>query len=447
MRVAASESIAHPVTPAAEMSLKRVVAAAAVGNFIEWFDFSIYGFFALSIGRAFFPSGDPSVSLLSSLAVYGVAFLVRPLGGLVIGSIGDRHGRRAALSTSLILMGGSTSLIAALPSYATAGILSPICLVLLRSAQGFSAGGEWTGSSAFIVESAPQSRRALFASVISATAGAAIAAAAVAGWLIALSLSPGDVDGWGWRIPFLTAIPLTLAGLYIRLRLQDTPVFRSLEQAGGVERHPIRALGRENLKSVAITFGLSAVAVLGFYYLAAYATTYLLTVGGFGMSAALRVVAVGAVIYALSCVCAGIAADRYGRRPVSRVGGLGLTLFATPAFILMSTGRTTFAVLGFVLFGVFEAMSNVTTTVMLVEMFPARVRASGSAVGFNLAAAVVAGPGPLIAAALATQHPAMPPVYMVVVAGISTAALWRALPETRTSMLLSGSLADEQARS
>ncbi len=420
-------------TATAAPSRRRVVIAAAIGNFMEWFDFGIYGFFAVSIGATFFPSGDPTASLLSALAVYGVAFLVRPIGGVVIGSIGDRFGRRRALSLSVVLMGSATALIALLPSYATAGVVAPVLLVALRCVQGFSAGGEWTGSTAYVVENAPPGHRARYASVISATAGLAVAAAASTAVLISVTLPPAAVDDWGWRIPFLAALPLTLVGLYIRLRLADTPVFDQLKRTGAVESAPLRAVGRHDLRSVGITFALSSVTILGFYYLATYATTFLLTVGGFDRLTAYTVVATGAAVYAALCLAAGVLADRYGRRPLSRTGGVGLTLVAVPAFLLMASGDPVVAVLGFVLFAVFEALHNVTTTVVLIELFPASTRATGSATGFNLAAALVAGPGPLIAAALATTGlgAGVPALYITAVALLATAAVWRFLPETR----------------
>jgi MHS family proline/betaine transporter-like MFS transporter len=419
--------------PPVEPDRRRRLVAAGIGNFMEWFDFAVYGFFAVAIGANFFPSSNPTSSLLSTLAVYGVAFLMRPVGGFVIGAIGDRRGRRFALMLSVVLMGVATALIALLPTYAMVGVAAPILLVLLRCAQGFSAGGEWTGSAAFLVENAPPRRRGLTASIVPTTAALAVAAGAAAALVIQSTVAPADITSWGWRLPFLAAFPLTLVGLYMRMKLEDTKVFRDLEAQGAVVEAPIRAVGRSGGRSVAISFALSAITVLGFYYIATYVTTFLTTTAGMPRLSALVVVAVGAVIYAALCPLMGALSDRVGRRPVSLVGGAGLALFSVPAFLLMATGDPVVAVLGVVLFGLFEAMHNSTTTVMLIELFPASTRSTGSAIGYNLGAAVVAGPGPLIAAALAAAGVGvgLPAAYIAGVALVCTVILWFVLPETR----------------
>ncbi|MGP3536082.1 MFS transporter [Microbacterium sp. RD1] len=415
-------------TPATD--LRRRLIAVGVGNFIEWYDFAIYGFFAVAIGANFFPSGDPTASLLSTLAVYGVAFLMRPLGGFVIGAIGDRRGRRFALVFSVTMMGLATALIAFLPNFATIGIAAPIILVLLRGLQGFSAGGEYTGSTAFLVENSSPQRRGLTASIIPFTGAIAVAAGAGTALLIA-NLPADAVLSWGWRLPFLTALPLTLLGLYLRLKLEDTEVFRELKAEGAVVTAPIRTVMTSNAKALAVAFGLSAITVLGFYYLAAYAVNYLLVTVAMAPPTALTVVGIGALVYACFCPLMGSLSDRIGRRPVSLIGGIGLALFSVPAFLLMLTGNPFLAVLGMLLFGVFQAMHISTTTVMFIELFPAETRLTGSSIGYNLAAAIVAGPGPLIAAALAAVSAGLPALYMAVVAAVCTGLLFRSLPETR----------------
>ncbi|MDL9948164.1 MFS transporter [Gordonia sp. ABSL11-1] len=407
--------------------------ATGIGNFMEWFDFAVYGFFAVSIGKTFFPTGNATTSLLSTLAVYGIAFLMRPAGGLFFGSIGDRLGRRKSLSLAVVMMGTATALIAVLPSYAAAGLVSPVLLVLLRAVQGFSAGGEWTGSAAFIIENAPANRRGVAASIVPATAALAVAAGAGTALIINTVMSADAVDSWGWRLPFLAAFPMTIVGLYMRLKLEETPVFREMQESGTVEVAPLKGVARRDLRSLGIAFALASITVLGFYYLATYVTTFLTVTVEMHRVDALAVVATGALLYGFLCPLAGVASDHVGRRPISLAGGAGLAMIAIPAFMLMATGRPMLAVIGIVLFGVFEAMHNVTTTVMLIELFPPDVRATGSATGYNLGAALIAGPGPVIAAALAAAYPgtAAPAAYVVLAAVVATAVLWRWLPETR----------------
>ena len=418
----------------ARPSGRRIAVAAGFGNFMEWFDFAVYGFFATTIGHVFFPSGNATNELLSALAVFGIAFFMRPLGGVVLGSVGDRVGRRAALSISVLMMGISTTLVAVLPSYASAGLLAPILLVLLRCLQGLSAGGEWAGSSSFLVEYAPRKKRALWGSVVTATAalgslGGALVAIALTSWL-----TPGQLESWGWRIPFLLAAPLAVAGLYVRLKLEDTPVYREMQRERRVARTPLREALRDNRKPIALIFACAAVEGLGYYYLATYVINFL-TSDGVGMEKpqALAATAGGLAIYAALCPLAGLFSDRFGRRPSMVLGSAGLALFAIPAFMIMSSGSVLGVVLAIGGFAIFESLVNVTTVVLLVELFPARTRMSGGSLGFNLALAAIGGPGPLIAAALASGigFSGSGAFYMVAVALVSLFALARFLPETK----------------
>jgi MHS family proline/betaine transporter-like MFS transporter len=425
---------AMPDGAAVRPSGRRIAVAAGFGNFMEWFDFAVYGFFAVTIGHVFFPSGNATGELLSALGVFGIAFFMRPLGGIVLGIVGDRVGRRAALSISILMMGISTTLVAALPTYASVGLLAPILLVLLRCLQGLSAGGEWAGSSSFLVEYAPRKRRALWGSVVTATAalgslGGALVAIALTAWL-----TPGQMEAWGWRIPFLLAAPLAVAGLYVRLKLEDTPVYREMQRERRVSRTPLREALKNNRKPIVLIFFCAAVEGLGYYYIATYVINFL-TSDGVGMEKpqALAATAGGLAIYALLCPLAGLFSDRFGRRPSMVLGSAGLALFAIPAFVIMSSGSVLAVILAIAGFAIFEAMVNVTTVVLLVELFPARTRMSGGSLGFNLALASIGGPGPLIAAALAAGigFSGAGAFYMVAVALVALFVLARYLPETR----------------
>ncbi|MGN9788783.1 MFS transporter [Nonomuraea sp. ZG12] len=422
----------HPPASAAQ-TRRKTALAVGIGNFLEWFDFAVYGFFATTIGKLYFPNDDAAVSLLSSLAVFGVAFLMRPIGGFVIGSIGDRKGRRWALTMTVAMMGGATTLLGLMPTYEQVGILAPILLVLMRCLQGFSAGGEWTGSSAFLLEHVPAHRRGLAGSVISSTA----ALATVAGSLSALALNAGlseeALNSWGWRVPFLAAAPLGLIGLYIRMKLDETPVFMEMREQKAVIDRPLRAAGRRNVKSIVLTFFFASVQGLGFYYLATYVVNHLSQTVGLPRTTALMLSAVGLTLYACLCPFAGALSDRFGRRSMNIIGSFGLALVAYPAFVLMSGGGSFQIVLAIFIFAIFQSMVSVTTVVMLTELFPAQTRGSGSAIGFNLGLALIGGPGPFIAAAIATAFTdkAMPAIYMVAVALAGALVVLRWLPETR----------------
>jgi MHS family proline/betaine transporter-like MFS transporter len=416
-----------------DAAARRVVAlATGVGNFTEWFDFAIYGFLAATLGRLFFPGASPAASLLASLAVFGVAFFMRPLGGFVLGAVGDRLGRRALLTLSIGLMGLATTLIGLLPTYEGAGLLAPVLLVLLRCVQGFSAGAEWTGSAAFLIEHTPVDRRGRYASVVSATAALATCAGGLLVLFLELNLTAEQMAAWGWRIPFLVAVPLTAVGVWVRLKIDETPVFQRLVETGARAEAPLRQSGRD-VRAIALTFAFSSVQGLGFYYLATYVVTYLTATLELARPRALVLVAIGLVCYAILTPFAGALSDRWGRRRINLIGGFGLAVFSIPSFLLMGTGTAAGVVGGMVLFAVFQSMVSVTTVCMLVELFPAETRSTSSAIGFNLGLALIGGPGPLIAAAIAsgTGSSTLPALYMVVVAAVCTLALVRWLPEVR----------------
>jgi len=404
---------------------------------LEWFDFALYGFLAVTIGAVFFPATNPTSSLLAALAVFGVAFLVRPLGGLVIGAFGDRAGRRAALSLSILLMGVCTTLLGLLPTYAQVGIWAPVLLVLLRCGQGFSAGGEYAGAAAFIIEYAPSNRRGLFSSVVSATAALGVVAGGVVTLTLTSALSSEELNAWGWRLPFLLAGPLAAVGLYVRLKMEDTPVFRELETAHKVTKSPIKEAGKYSRSGIGLVFACTAVAGLGFYYLATYVVTHLTVTVGLAKTPALLLAISGLLAYAVMCPIAGRIGDRIGRRTTMLIGTTGLAVAAIPCFMLIGTGQLPLVMLGILIFAAFESLANVMLGVLLVELFPAHLRVSGSAIGFNLAQALIGGQGPLVAAALAAALPwtFAPALYIVTVAAVATLVLTRFLPETQGTKL------------
>jgi MHS family proline/betaine transporter-like MFS transporter len=413
---------------------RRIVVAAACGSFMEWFDFAAYGFFAATIGQLFFPSDDPTTELLASLGAFGVALVMRPVGGIVFGIVGDRIGRRASLTGSVILMAVSTTLIALLPTYASVGILAPIALVVLRMFQGMSIGGEWAGAAAFLVEQAPLRKRALRGSVVPATAAAGGLGGAVVAMVLASALSPEQILDWGWRVPFLLAAPLGVAALYIRLKLEDTPIFQQMKEDGDIAAAPTREALRNNKRAIALCFFATASASVGYYYLATSTPNALMS-PAIGMDRMTTLATTGVIlaIYAAMCPIAGIISDRIGRRPTILLGAAGLMVVSIPAFQLLGTGSVLAAVLAMSVFGLFEAMVNVTMVVLLIELFPARTRMTGCSMGFNLAGALAGAPAPLIVAALANSldFSGAGGLYMTAVATMTLVALYYLLPETR----------------
>lgn len=425
----------HQTSPSLELTRSdrtRRMWAVGIGNFMEWFDFAIYGYFAAIIGAQFFPSGDPTAEMLASLAVFAVGFISRPVGAMILGPIGDKVGRRTVLIITVLGMGIVTALIGLTPSYAAIGIAAPIIIVILRLVQGAFAGSEWTSAAAYIGESAPANKRALYASVVTGTAGAAFLSGTVIAAVLTAVMSEEQLGSWGWRIPFVASVFMAAIAVYIRRKLVDTPVFEELERkraANELEAVPTS----EKVKAFILTLAFAGIFGVGLYYLITYMNNFLSSAVGMDRLDALTVTGVVMVIYVAFNPLVGIMADRFGRRPMLFTGLIGLIMWSVPAFLLMSTANVWLAGVALIPFAFFVACTAVVNNVLLVEVFPASIRATGSAIGYNVAYALLAGPGPLIATALvaATGMLISPAFYVVAVAVVALAILAPMLKETR----------------
>ncbi|SAK85682.1 general substrate transporter [Caballeronia fortuita] len=430
---------ANPTQARERDELRRRSAAVGIGNFMEWFDFAIYGYFASVIGHTFFPSTAPGVSLLSSLAVFAVGFVSRPLGAVVLGPVGDRFGRRAVLIITVFGMGLTTTLIGLLPGYKTWGLAAPALLILLRFAQGMMVGGEWSSAGIYIVESAAHRNRAVAASIITGTAGAAFLFGTLIAAAISVSLPDAAVSSWGWRLPFVSSIVMTAVAMYIRRRLGDTPVFEEVRRrraSNDVEAVP----RREQTRAFVVTFAFSALFGVSLYYFITYANNHLTQTVGLSKATSLWLCSISLAMYTIFQPLVGRLSDRIGRRPLVLASALGLAVFSYPIFLLMNTGNPVAILIGLTILAALVAITAVMDVVLLVEVFPASIRSTGAALGHNLALAILAGPGPFIAAALIqyTHNPNIPAWYL---AGVSLACfivLWRMLPETSNRDLSQG---------
>lgn len=408
------------------------MTAVGIGNFMEWFDFAIYGYFAAIIGAQFFPSGDPTAEMLSALAVFAVGFLSRPIGALFLGPIGDKFGRRTVLIITVLGMGVITTLIGLTPSYAAIGIAAPIIVVALRLLQGMMVGGEWTSAAAYIGESAPKAKRGLFASLVTATAGLAFLIGTLTAALLSAAMSEESLSSWGWRLPFLASFIMAIVAVYIRRKLEDTPVYQELERKRTNNTVEVTSFSLK-ARAFIMTLAFSGIFGVSLYYFVTYANNHL--TGAVGMTRVEALIATGSaiVVYVLFNPLVGAISDRIGRRPVLLTGVIGLIVWALPTFFLMNTGVPFLAFLGLVVFSFFVACCAVMNNVLLVEVFPASIRSTGSAIGYNLAYALLAGPGPLIAAALVASTGLLyaPAFYVIAVAVVALAVLWPMLKETK----------------
>ena len=416
--------------------LRRAVIGASIGNCVEWFDFAVYGYLAPTLGTVFFPSDDPTASLLASFAVFGVAFSVRPLGGLFFGPLGDRIGRQRTLATVIILMSLSTLAIGLLPGYGSIGVLAPVLLVVARLLQGFSVGGEFGGAATFLAEYSPEGRRGLYTSwaQVSVLAGFVLSVVLVLG--LRSSLSEAALLSWGWRIPFLLAGPLGLVGLYIRLKLEDTPEFRALRGVGEVAPSPIRETVARNYRSILQTVGLAIFPIAGFYIVFTYMQTYLTRELGLSPTSASLSTTLALLVAMVLIPLFGALSDHVGRRPVLAASCIGYALLTYPAFILLERGGPLAAVLTHAALGALLAVFLSTLLATLTELFPTRVRYSGFALGHNLAVALFGGLAPFVATYLisTTGSPIAPAYYLMAAAFATLVTLARVGETARTSL-------------
>ncbi|BDH45925.1 proline/betaine transporter [Salmonella enterica subsp. enterica serovar Choleraesuis] len=381
--------------------LKRAVGAAALGNAMEWFDFGVYSFLAVTIGKVFFPGGSPAVQLIATFGAFAAAFLVRPLGGLVFGPLGDKIGRQKVLAFTMIMMAIGTFCIGLIPGYNQIGIAAPMLLLLARLVQGFSTGGEYGGAATFIAEYSTDKRRGFMGSWLEfgTLAGYLLGAILVTG--MTAVLTEQQLLSWGWRIPFFVAGPLGLFGLYIRLKLEETPAFQKhMEKQEALEHSKPQPGVWEMLTKYRVQMfkciGLVLLFNVSNYMLTSYMPSYLTGVLGMSELSGLMLIMVVMIIMMPLTLAWGYWNDRLGRRPVIMFGAVGLIVLAIPAMWLIGTGSLLAVFAGLVILGALHTCFSGTMPSALPALFATDVRYSALAIGFNLSVSLFGGTTPLI---------------------------------------------------
>lgn len=366
--------------------------AGSVGNVMEWFDFAIYGFFAPIIGRQFFPSDDPVASLLAAYGVFASGFLARPLGAAFFGHLGDRHGRRIVLRLSVILMGISTGLVGILPNHEAIGIAAPILLILMRVIQGFSVGGEYTGSVVYLVERAPQNHRGLVGGWTSFGAVAGFLLGSGVGALISTLLTTEAVDSWGWRIPFIGGVSIAALASFFRRNLDETPRREAFDK-----RLPIVQAVRTEWRSMLRIAGLIMMANVGFYMMFVYVTTYLSEQVGVKMSTALDIDTAAMATLLIFTPMAAWASDRIGRKPILFAASIGCLVLAVPLFWAIQHDDPVWIFMGQLGFALLIGLAFGANAATIVEVTRAPYRCTVVSVAYNITLAILGGTTPLVA--------------------------------------------------
>jgi MFS family permease len=378
---------------------RRIAFAAFVGTALEWYDYFLFGTAAaLVFNRLFFTELDPGAGLMAALATFGVGFAARPIGSLIFGTIGDRYGRRPALLMTIVMIGCATGLIGVIPDYMAIGIAAPILLAVLRLLQGLAVGGEWGGAITIAIEHAPERQRARYAALvqIGSPVGTLISSAAFAA---VLTLPAADFDAWGWRLPFLAAFPLLGIALYIRFKVEESPVFQELVQMEDRAKVPALALFREAWGRLLVAVAAALLGVGGFYVMTTFVVSYASTVLEVDRQAVVNATLVAAVFQIATTLVAGRVAERFGPGRMTVIGALATAVAAFPLFWLIDTADP-WAITAAVTIGIcLITLAYAVTGTLLADLFPPRLRYSGVSLGYNLAGAL-SGFLPLIATAL-----------------------------------------------
>jgi MHS family proline/betaine transporter-like MFS transporter len=407
--------------------MKKAVVATAVGNAMEWFDFGIYSYLAVTIGQVFFPEMHGPLQLVYTFATFSVAFIVRPFGGMFFGMLGDRLGRKRILSITLVMMALATLSIGLIPGYASIGPIAPLLLLIARLVQGFSTGGEYSGAMTFIAESTPDKRRGFLASGLEVGTLVGFVAGSGIVTLLTFIWGPEKMLAWGWRIPFFVAAPIGLIGLYLRNHLEETPAFEAMEKANENK-------GPRSIKDIFVYHWRSLLIglILVFFYnvvdymILSYMPSHLTAVLGYGQTKGLLLILIVMLIMIPIVLTMGYFSDRIGNIRIVQGGLIGLIFLSIPSFLLIGSGNTWLVFLGLMVLSILLASFLGTMPSLLPSLFFTQVRYGALAITYNISASLFGGTTPLIVAWLinVTRNRMVPAYCLMVVCLIGIVATY-----------------------
>lgn len=403
-------------------SILSIVAPGLVGNILEWYDFALYGYFAHIISPVFFPSDNKLISLITTFSVFAIGFIMRPVGALLFGHMGDRYGRKKSLSLAILLMAIPTTLIGCLPSYQSIGLLAPLLLLLMRLLQGLAVGGEFTGSMVYIIEHVNQKKRGFYSSLVMSSAFIGL----LLGSLMAL-LVDGLDDNYPnlWRAAFILSFVLGFIGLYLRMGMPESPAFQELRKEGNITFNPIKKIFREYPMKVFLGFLVVMLPTAGFYLCFLYMASYLNAFIDIKVHEALFINSTAMLFIILGLPCVGYVSDKVGIYKTLYTGGISFLLLSIPLFYLINTHDYFLILLSEIIFACLVAISFSAIPIFLVNLFPADIRYTGISLPYNLATALIGGTIPLVSTVLIyySNNNYAPAIYLSFIALLSLLGL------------------------
>ncbi|MBB6735280.1 MFS transporter [Cohnella sp. CBP 2801] len=430
-------------------SARKAVVATALGNAMEWFDFGIYSYLAVTIGKVFFPAMSGPVQLVYTFATFSVAFIVRPFGGLFFGRLGDRLGRKKILTVTLLMMSLATLSIGLIPSYASIGATASVLLLLARLVQGFSTGGEYSGAMTFIAESTPDKKRGFLSSGLEVGTLAGYIAGSGLVTLLTYLLGESGMIAWGWRIPFFVAAPIGLVGLYLRNHLEETPAFEAMEQSKESRKSaPLKEMLSVHWRALAIGMVLVFFYNVVDYMVLSYMPSHLTAVLGYGETKGLLLILIVMFIMIPIVLAMGFFSDRVGNKRIIQGGLIGLLVLSLPAFLWIGSGNNGLVFAGLLCLAVFLACFQGTMPSLLPALFFTDVRYGALAITYNVSASLFGGTTPLVMAWLInlTDNRLVPAYFLVGTSIIGLAVVTMYVTETSGRALRGSAPAVEEKK-
>jgi len=417
--------VLNPAVPKEGSSIKHIVAASVLGTTVEWYDFLIYGTAAaLVFNKLFFPNFDPLVGTLAAFGSYAVGFVARPLGGAIFGHFGDKLGRKAMLTLTMIIMGAGTFLIGCLPTYDQVGILAPVLLLILRMAQGIGIGGEWGGATLMVIESGDRNRRGFLGSLVQVGFPLGMVCATLI-FLLVSKLPDEQFMSWGWRLPFWLSAILVAVGLFVRMRLVETPKFAKVQEQGEISKAPLLDVLTKDFKNFIVAVGLKISEVAWVYVLIGFLVYYATSHLHLSKTVILDAVLYAAILELVTLPLFGLLSDYVGRKPLYIAGTILSMIAAFPLFTLVATkDPTTIAISIAIIMSITHGLMFSPQAAFIPELFGTKVRYSGASLGVQVSAAISGGFAPMIATGLLAYYGTTTPIswYLIALGAITLIA-------------------------